>query len=437
MKSLINLCLLLLVLCTFPTLSQSSTGDIIGTVTSTAGDDITVAVEGGKMPEIGWSVDLFYVTSSGKELPVGTWKVQSIAGQTVTAVKVSGMGNANKKLKAAMHNRQKQQPVASQPAPKPQRAEPAKKLSRPILSSTFKPAPTRSSQPIQLLGQTAPAAVVQNNKVHARHILVKTEMEAIWVIAGMKGLSGNQLKETFIADARKLSSCPTGKKGGDLGSFERGRMVAEFDNAVFNMRAGTISAKPVKTKYGYHVIYREAGMNSPLAVKPFGSSSGIQPIKNEPSPADKAAFIEYKKQQEHKNKKVTSLQVVRRDSMAFWTPAKYYIGIEVTDNHHLLGQALGTVPAGARVLWINSGPAKRVLKVADIIYEANGIRVRCADHFKTIVKTTTEQKMKLKIQRNYEVIEKTVKLKKLKTAKKRVNAVIEALEEEDLIEEDE
>ncbi len=43
------------------------------------------------------------------------------------------------------------------------------------------------------------------------------------------------------------------KKGGDLGYFARGRMVAAFDSAAFAGKVGDIVG-PVKTRYGYHVI---------------------------------------------------------------------------------------------------------------------------------------------------------------------------------------
>lgn len=43
------------------------------------------------------------------------------------------------------------------------------------------------------------------------------------------------------------------QKGGDLGYFARGRMVAEFDSAVFAAEVGKIIG-PVETKYGYHII---------------------------------------------------------------------------------------------------------------------------------------------------------------------------------------
>ena len=97
----------------------------------------------------------------------------------------------------------------------------------------------------------------QKEKVHARHILVKTEDEAKKIIDQLKGLSGDKLKEAFIEDAKKYSTGPSGPKGGDLGYFQQGQMVPEFNDAVFNMKVGTITTTPVKTQFGYHIIYLE------------------------------------------------------------------------------------------------------------------------------------------------------------------------------------
>ena len=85
------------------------------------------------------------------------------------------------------------------------------------------------------------------NKVHAAHILVKTEQEAFGLLFDI-----NHGKD-FEAVAKEKSLCPSGKKGGDLGWFGRNQMVKEFETAAFAMKPGETS-KPVKTQFGWHII---------------------------------------------------------------------------------------------------------------------------------------------------------------------------------------
>ena len=87
------------------------------------------------------------------------------------------------------------------------------------------------------------------DKVHCAHILVKSESEAKAVLERLKK------GEKFSAIAQAVSLCPSGKRGGDLGTFTRGKMVKEFENAAFALQKGATSAI-VKTKFGYHVIKR-------------------------------------------------------------------------------------------------------------------------------------------------------------------------------------
>jgi parvulin-like peptidyl-prolyl isomerase len=87
------------------------------------------------------------------------------------------------------------------------------------------------------------------DKVHCAHILVKTEQEAK-MIADQLNKGAN-----FSKIAMEKSLCPSGKRGGDLGIFGRGKMVREFENAVFALQKGQTS-QPVKTEFGWHIIKR-------------------------------------------------------------------------------------------------------------------------------------------------------------------------------------
>ena len=93
--------------------------------------------------------------------------------------------------------------------------------------------------------------------VHARHILVKDEKEAQAITDELKALKGEALKTKFIELAKSKSTGPSGPKGGDLGSFTKGQMVPEFSKAVWDLKVGEVTSKPVKTQFGYHIIYLE------------------------------------------------------------------------------------------------------------------------------------------------------------------------------------
>ncbi len=88
-----------------------------------------------------------------------------------------------------------------------------------------------------------------STKVRASHILVEKQSQALKVLEELK--AGADFKEL----AKKYSTCPSGKKGGDLGQFDRGQMVREFEQAAFALKTGRIS-EPVKTQFGYHLIKR-------------------------------------------------------------------------------------------------------------------------------------------------------------------------------------
>lgn len=84
-------------------------------------------------------------------------------------------------------------------------------------------------------------------QVRASHILVDTKEEANLIKEAIDGGAG------FSTMARKYSKCPSAQNGGDLGYFERGQMVQEFEDVAFALPVGKVS-KPVKTQFGWHLI---------------------------------------------------------------------------------------------------------------------------------------------------------------------------------------
>lgn len=81
----------------------------------------------------------------------------------------------------------------------------------------------------------------------ARHILVESEEQC------------NQIKQQieegadFEDMAKQHSQCPSGNRGGQLGTFSPGQMVPEFDRVVFNEPLGQVHG-PIQTPFGYHLV---------------------------------------------------------------------------------------------------------------------------------------------------------------------------------------
>ncbi len=94
-------------------------------------------------------------------------------------------------------------------------------------------------------------------EVHARHILVASEADAVKVVAELKKGAD------FAATAKARSSDPGAGQGGDLGFFKKADMVPEFAEAAFAMKPGQVSEKPIKTQFGWHVIKVEARRAAP------------------------------------------------------------------------------------------------------------------------------------------------------------------------------
>jgi peptidyl-prolyl cis-trans isomerase C len=83
-------------------------------------------------------------------------------------------------------------------------------------------------------------------EVRASHILVKSKEKAEEIMDKVNNGA------SFAKMAQEHSDCPSGKKGGDLGFFGRGRMVPAFETFCFSHQKGDTGL--VKTRFGWHVV---------------------------------------------------------------------------------------------------------------------------------------------------------------------------------------
>lgn len=81
----------------------------------------------------------------------------------------------------------------------------------------------------------------------ASHILFEDKDLAEEVLTQIKD------GKDFAEAAKEYSKCPSKDNGGDLGFFSKGRMVPEFENAVFELEIGDLG-DIVQTQFGYHII---------------------------------------------------------------------------------------------------------------------------------------------------------------------------------------
>ena len=154
-----------------------------------------------------------------------------------------------------------------------------------------------SDEEVEAFYNEHPEAFMQGETVNASHILVSTEEEALAIYAK---ISSGEI--TFEDAAKEYSSCPSKENGGSLGDFAQGRMVPEFDKAVFSMEVGEITATPVQTQFGYHLIR--------LNAKNAGSTVALDEIRE----ALKGKLLEEKQQEAYESRvrQLTILYPVER-----------------------------------------------------------------------------------------------------------------------------
>ncbi len=122
------------------------------------------------------------------------------------------------------------------------------------------------------------------SQVRVRHILVKTQAEALNIEKQLKAGA------SFAALAKQYSIDPSSKdKGGELQAFGPGQMVQPFQDAAFKLKVGQISA-PVQSPFGWHVIQCEQ-------IIPMTKDTIVSAIQAQQEPAATTNLITQLRQQ--------------------------------------------------------------------------------------------------------------------------------------------
>lgn len=119
--------------------------------------------------------------------------------------------------------------------------------------------PTITAEEVAAYRARNQRALILPESVRARHILIAVEPDADEATRQEKRALAEEVRKKLIEGAAfedmatQYSSCPSKKRGGDLGRFQRGRMVKAFEDAAFSQDVQAIG-RVVETRFGYHVI---------------------------------------------------------------------------------------------------------------------------------------------------------------------------------------
>jgi peptidyl-prolyl cis-trans isomerase C len=156
--------------------------------------------------------------------------------------------------------------------------------------------------------------------VRASHILIKADeidpAKAKEMTDEQKKKASDELKQQALKKAEDIlaklkqggdfaklatenSACPSKEKGGDLGSFERGKMTPAFETSAFSRKPGEMS-DVVETEFGYHII--KTTEKNDAGITPFKDVKGflVEGLKKQKT----SQIIQEKIETEKKNKKV-------------------------------------------------------------------------------------------------------------------------------------
>ena len=116
-----------------------------------------------------------------------------------------------------------------------------------------------SDEEIQKFYDENKEGFTQGESVAASHILIKVDPTDDDAAKAAKRARLEDLRQQILggADFAELaqanSDCPSASSGGDLGSFGRGQMVPEFEDAAFTQPVGSVG-EVVETQFGFHLV---------------------------------------------------------------------------------------------------------------------------------------------------------------------------------------
>ena len=129
-----------------------------------------------------------------------------------------------------------------------------------LVESEIAPKVAVKAEDVQAFYQQNPQNFKESEKVHASHILIsapKTADAATRDKARAKAesiLKDVQAGKDFATLAKQNSEDPgSAANGGDLGFFQEGQMVPQFNAVAFSLKPGAVS-NVVETDFGYHII---------------------------------------------------------------------------------------------------------------------------------------------------------------------------------------
>ncbi|MBD2769186.1 SurA N-terminal domain-containing protein [Hymenobacter sp. BT664] len=148
----------------------------------------------------------------------------------------------------------------------------------------------------------------KQSAARASHILIKAEGPTPEAKAAAKAKAQDILKKIkggadFAALARQFGTDGTKDQGGDLGWFGQGRMVPEFEKAIFSATAPGLLPNVVETSFGYHVIK--------ITAAPTKQTYQVAEVKKTIAPSDATRDVAYAKAQQLKGE-ATDLESFRK-----------------------------------------------------------------------------------------------------------------------------